>query len=634
MSVPYTGSGGVDHITTTSNQAQTGSAFKELPSSHPSSPDADHIEKTRSNAASANSNEPPAEDLRRALQTRHMAWLHHGNSLNDLPFRAWLAPYGTWGAFILNVVLAFFQGYTTFLNPRKAADIIVAYIVIPVAVALYFGWKLYHRTKIVSLDDIDLDTGRRLIEDFEEPTAADDDLLVEKKPWYKRPAKVISRVLAFALVSSLFFVWGLSYGLLDSLNKTFQDSLHLTKAQSTGLQACYFGAYFVNGPISGPLARKYGYRFSIHGGLGLFSIGTILFWPCAVYYSYPGFLVCTFVTASGLAWLEMAANSYITVLGPPQNASFRLVLAQSWNGVASIFGPIIAGRTFLKTGHSHILNHLQWVYLGIAGFGCVINFLLFIAKLPEVKQEVDASLDEKPVNIWNQRHLLYGAFAEFMYVGSQVAVASLTINFYVEQPDLNTTVTRAADLFSVTLAVFTIGRFTGVPILSKVDSALMLFVCGLGCVFMSILTAVVPGVGGIACLMLIFFFESVCYPIIFTLSTSNLGVKQKLGSALVAAGVSGGAWYPSVQAVVADATSTRRSFFVPIAGFAVVAWYGLYMHMRGCRQQGYWSWRKLDKVTAMGVASQRVSDAAHTGSDKDIKVDQCSPTYETVPYGN
>ncbi|KAJ1023285.1 hypothetical protein NDA18_004812 [Ustilago nuda] len=162
----------------------------------------------------------------------------------------------------------------------------------------------------------------------------------------------------------------------------------------------------------------------------------------------------------------------------------------------------------------------------------------------------------------------------------------------------------------------------------------MLFVCGLGCVFMLILTAVVPGVGGMACLMLIFFFESVCYPIIFALSTSNLGVNQKLGSALVAAGVSGGAWYPSVQAVVADATSTRRSFFVPIAGFAVVAWYGLYMHMRGCRQQGYWSWRKLDKVTAMGVASQRVSDAAHTGSDKDIKIDQCSPTYETVPYGN
>ena len=352
------------------------------------------------------------------------------------------------------------------------------------------------------------------------------------------------------------------------------------------------------------------------------------------YYSYPGFLVCTFVTASGLAWLEMAANSYITVLGSPDMAAFRLVFAQSWNGVASILGPIIAGRTFLKTGHSHTLNHLQWVYLGISAFGCLINLLFFIAKLPEVKQEVDASIEAKPVSIWTQKHLLYGALAEWFYVGSQVAVASLTINYYVEQRGLNITVTKAADLFSVTLAVFTIGRFLGVPVLTKVDSALMLFICGLGCILMSILTAVVPGAGGIACLMLIFFFESVCYPIIFTLSTSNLGVNQKLGSALVAAGVSGGAWYPSVQAVVADKTSTQRSFFVPIAGFAVVASYGLYMHMRGCREQGYWSWRKLDKETTMNLASAQHSsgDIEHTGSDKDVKVGQASPTYPSVPY--
>ncbi len=437
---------------------------------------------------------------------------------------------------------------------------------------------------------------------------------------------------SFALVSSLFFVWGLSYGLLDSLNKTFQDSLHLTKAQSTGLQACYFGAYLINGPISGPLARKYGYPFSIHGGLGLFSLGAIMFWPCAVYYSYPGFLVCTFVTASGLAWLEMAANSYITVLGAPDMAAFRLVFAQSWNGVASVLGPIIAGRTFLKTGQSHTLNHLQWVYLGISLFGCVINLLFFVAKLPEVKQEVDAAVDAKPVSIWTQKHLIFGAFAEFMYVGSQVAVASLTINYYVEQPGLNITVGRAADLFSVTLAVFTIARFLGVPILAKVDSALMLFIFGIGSAVMSILAAVVPGAGGIACVMLIFFFESICYPIIFTLATSNLGANQKLGSALVAAGVSGGAWYPSVQATVADKTSTRKSFFVPIVGFAVVAWYGLYMHMRGCKQQGYWSWRKLDKQTAMAVtaAHRSDSDIEQDSSEKDVKVS--TPTYASVPY--
>ncbi len=154
--------------------------------------------------------------------------------------------------------------------------------------------------------------------------------------------------------------------------------------------------------------------------------------------------------------------------------------------------PIIAGRTFLKTGHSHTLNHLQWVYLGISLFGCVINFLFFIAKLPEVKQEVDAAIEAKPVSIWTQKHLIYGAIAEWFYVAVQVSIASLTINYYVEQPGLNITVSKAADLFSVTLAVFTIGRFIGVPILAKVDSALMLCICGIGCMIMTILTAVVP----------------------------------------------------------------------------------------------------------------------------------------------
>ena len=163
----------------------------------------------------------------------------------------------------------------------------------------------------------------------------------------------------------------------------------------------------------------------------------------------------------------------------------------------------------------------------------------------------------------------------------------------------------------------------------------MLFICGCGCILMSILTAVVPGAGGVACLMLIYFFESVCYPLIFTLATSNLGPNQKLGSALVAAGVSGGAFMPSIQATLADATTTQKSYFVPISGFAIVSAYGLYMHMRGCKTQGFWSWRKLDKETTMAITAPHCSDIEHiesTGSDKDVKVGQASPTYPSVPY--
>lgn len=122
------------------------------------------------------------------------AWVRQGRSIDEFPFKAWLAPYGTWFAFILNVVLMFFQGYTTFLNPRKAADIVVAYIVIPVAAALYVGWKVIHRTKVVKLDEMDLDAGRRLIEQYEEADGSVEGRSI--KPWYKSPKTIASRILS------------------------------------------------------------------------------------------------------------------------------------------------------------------------------------------------------------------------------------------------------------------------------------------------------------------------------------------------------------------------------------------------------------------------------------------------------
>ncbi|EPQ30895.1 uncharacterized protein PFL1_01792 [Pseudozyma flocculosa PF-1] len=423
-------------------------------------------------------------------------------------------------------------------------------------------------------------------------------------------------VFAFTLVSSLFFVWGLSYGLLDSLNKAFQVSLNLTRAESTGLQAAYFGSYLINGFVSGSAMRKYGYKNGIHFGLALFSIGAVLFWPCAIYKSFPGFIVCTFVTASGLAWLEVAANSYITVIGAPNMAAFRLVFAQSFNGVATVIGPIIASHTFLKTDAKD-LNHIQWVYLGIALFGCLINFLFLVCPLPEVKQEVNEAIESKVKGgLFKQYHLIAGAVTEFMYVGAQVAVASLAINYFTEQPDISISTSAAANLYAGCQAAFTLGRFLLVPVLFYVDSGLILGLFGVMCVVFSCLTAGLSSYGGIVSLFCLFFFEGVCYPIIFTLATSNLGSYQKIGSALVAAGVSGGAAWPSVQAVVADNTSTPNSYHIPIIGFAIVAMYGFGMNMHASKQLGRWAWRKpaneeIKNVIAAVPDSNHYGDAEH-----------------------
>ncbi|WVQ93033.1 hypothetical protein IAU59_000097 [Kwoniella sp. CBS 9459] len=395
---------------------------------------------------------------------------------------------------------------------------------------------------------------------------------------------------AFSLVTSLFFLWGLSYGLLDVLNKHFLTIFGLTKVQSTLLQFAYFIAYLVVAPPMGIFMRKYGYKKGIHIGLGLFSIGAVLFWPAAVYELYGAFVAFTFICGSGMATLEAAANSYIVVLGPPRYAAMRLTLAQAFNGIATVLGPILAANTFFNGANQYSLDTVQYVYVALAAFALLINILVFFAKLPEVAQAVTVDQQDtlSKQGFWKQYHLLFGCVAEFFYVGAQVAVASFAIFYITEQPGISPPYSSAtaSNLFSGCQAVFTVGRFLGVAYLHWIDPSFALFINGIGLCVFSILTATITGKGGIACLFLIFFFESICYPVIFSIATADLGSYQKIGSGVIALGVSGGAAYPALQGLVSDHVSSHRSYFIPLTGFIPLLVYGFFMWIRNSRRYG------------------------------------------------
>src|SRR5215210_8820672 len=175
--------------------------------------------------------------------------------------------------------------------------------------------------------------------------------------------------LPIILVTSLFFLWGLAYGLLDVLNKHFQETLNITKQRSTLLQAAYFGAYFLVALPAGLFMQKAGYKKGIITGLLLYATGAVLFYPAAQNASFPFFLVALFVLASGLTFLETAANPYMTVLGPPQTTEYRLNLAQSFNGVGSFLGPRIGGALFfgsVAASATSELDTVKYVYIAIA----------------------------------------------------------------------------------------------------------------------------------------------------------------------------------------------------------------------------------------------------------------------------
>lgn len=242
-------------------------------------------------------------------------------------------------------------------------------------------------------------------------------------------------ILPLGLATSLFFLWGFSYGLLDVLNKHFQNVLKISKLESTALQIVYFGGgYLCFSPIAAEILKRKGYKVTIVLGLALFALGAIGFWPTA-HFSNPengkrafiGFVLCTFVIACGLATLETSANSYATIIGNPKTASMRLQFCQSWNGVASFIGPLIASKIFFSGDNASNLNNVQYVYIAVAVAAVLVAILFLFSKLPEGAKEttesstsssVIADTNDRP--LWKQYNMIFAFIAQFCYVGAQV----------------------------------------------------------------------------------------------------------------------------------------------------------------------------------------------------------------------
>lgn len=388
-----------------------------------------------------------------------------------------------------------------------------------------------------------------------------------------------------ALVISLFFLWGFSYGLLDVLNKHFQTVLEITRLQSTGLQVMYFGGgYFLFSPIAAEVLKRRGYKFTIVMGLCFYSVGAVFFWPTAHFTayehrlaSYGGFLACTFVIACGLATLETAANSYAVVIGDPASASARLQFCQSWNGVASFIGPLIASKFFFTGENQNNLTNVQYVYLAVACAGAAVAVLFLVTKLPEVSEPVfdEDSAEYADVGpLYKQYNMIFAFLAQFCYVGAQVAVASFFINYATENASFKSA--AASNYLSYAMIIFTVGRFFATALATIFQPDFLLALYAVAAIVINAVVISLHGKAGVGALMALFFFESPMYPTIFTMGTANLGKHTRRGSGILVMGVAGGAVFPPIQGAIADNVSTRISYIAPLVGFAYVLGYALY----------------------------------------------------------
>ncbi len=380
-------------------------------------------------------------------------------------------------------------------------------------------------------------------------------------------------LLPLILVTSLFFLWGLAYGLLDVLNKHFQETLNISKQRSMYLQAAYFGAYFLMALPAGLFMQKAGYKKGIIAGLLLYVTGAVLFYPSAESASFTFFLIALFIIASGLTFLETAANPYITVLGKPETSEFRLNLSQSFNGVGSFIGPLIGASIFFSNSNDvkeDDLGAVKFVYLIIAAVVLLVAMVFIRTPMPEIKEE--ELITEQKINsktLFRHHHFIWAVVAQFFYVAAQVGIAGLFINYCTEK-GIGITNEKAAYLLSASLLLFTAGRFAGTALMKYVKPALLLALYASINILLCLIVINGGGWVSVYSLMAIFFFESIMFPTIFALGVKNLGVHTKKASSFIIMSIVGGALVPLLMGSLAENNSTSFSFVVPLFCFVVV----------------------------------------------------------------
>jgi len=396
-------------------------------------------------------------------------------------------------------------------------------------------------------------------------------------------------LVPFILITSLFFLWGLAHGMLDTLNKHFQEILHISKFKSGLIQFSVYSAYFGMALPAGYFMRKFGYKKGIILGLLLFGSGALLIAATTTFESFWIFLICLFVMGCGLATLETAANPYTTKLGPSSSAERRINFSQSFNGLAWVIGPMIGVFIYgnKDTGEGEKLNSMFLPYLIIGLVVLSVAVLFYKTSLPEIAEENvhehGVSIDKsKPIvekSLIKQRHFVLGVIAQFSYVAAQTGIFSYLINFVTdESQNPHFDVQSGPYFLSIGFALFMIGRMSGSYLMGIFKPANILALYSVLSIALLPIVSMNLGWISLIALYITFFFMSIMFPTIFALGIKNLGEKTKKASSFIVMSIVGGALFPAVMGLIADNYGMSIGFLTPIPCFMFIAYYALRGH--------------------------------------------------------
>jgi len=391
-------------------------------------------------------------------------------------------------------------------------------------------------------------------------------------------------LVPFIIVTALFFIFGfitnLNMALVPHLKKIFT----LPYAWAMLVESAFFLAYFVFASPTSKLIEAIGYKKTMVVSLFIQVVGCLLFIPAAKMVSFPLFLTAVFVVGAGVTALQTSANPYVSILGPESSSSIRLNLAQAFNSIGGTIAPIIAGAYILNdlgpnATQVEVAETVRVPYMLIAGGLLLLGLAVAFMHLPHVEQTqaFRPAKDGDPIlsrSIWSYKHTVLGALGIFFYVGVEVGLASIAVNYF----NLQGMSTAKTASFLVSLYWFgaLVGRLLGAGIMTKVKAGKLLGIFGITAAILIAISMFTSGQIAIGTLVLCGFFNSVMFPNIFTLGIAGLGPMTSKGSGLIMTAVVGGAVVPLAIGALADKTSIQTSFIIPVICYLYIAYYGLW----------------------------------------------------------
>jgi MFS transporter, FHS family, L-fucose permease len=402
---------------------------------------------------------------------------------------------------------------------------------------------------------------------------------------------------ALAMVTTLFFMWGLLTSLNDILVPHLKSIFDLNYAEVMLVQFCFFSAYFVFALPSGKLIEKVGYKASMVAGLFTMAAGAFLFIPAASVPTFALFLSALIVLAAGMTILQVSANPYVAVLGPAKTASSRLNLAQAFNSLGTTIGPALGGLLILSAAPKttdeiramsdaaraafrvHEASSVKVPYLGLGLCLFLLGVIIWKFKLPAFTVaggKADADTSALKRSVWQHRRLILGAIGIFVYVGAEVSIGSFLVN-YLSRPEIGgMTVKAAAGYVSLYWGGAMLGRFIGSGVLQKVRTGTVLGCAALVAFLLVITTMASFGTLAVWSIVAVGFFNSVMFPSIFTLGIEGLGALTGKGSGVLVAAIVGGALIPELQGIVADRIGIHHAFFLPAICYLYIAYFAFF----------------------------------------------------------